>query len=331
MSAIRYEEPGGPRPTIRRVVAWAVLVLVLAGSLSAKEPTRTLAVTVDDLPFNPRSVSLAEQKRWTDKLLDTFRKHDIPAIGFVNEVGVMEKGEPVPERVALLEAWLEAGMELGNHTYSHPNLHGVSLEQYLDEIDRGDEVTAKLLAERGEAPRYFRHPYLRTGRDLKTKHAVEEFLDEHGYRVAPVTHDNSEWIFALAYRRALEADDEKLAERIGSAYVPYMMDKLEFFERNSRDLFDREIPQILLIHANRLNADYFGPLAEAIHERGYRFVSLETALEDPAFESKDTYTGPAGLTWIHRWALTRDVPKSFFRGEPETPSFVMDAAGMDSE
>lgn len=319
--------------TIRRAfLAWAVVGIALAGpALAGDPPPRTLAVTVDDLPFNPRSVPLADQKRWTDRLLQTFRKHEVPAIGFVNEVGVMDDGQPVPERVALLEAWLEAAMELGNHTYSHPDLHRVPLKDFLREIDAGDRVTARLLAERDQAPRFFRHPFLHTGRDLKTKRAVESFLQDRGYRVAPVTHDNSEWIFALAYRRALEAGDDALADRIGAAYVPYMCDKLEFFERNSRDLFGREIPQILLIHANRLNADHFGALARAIRDRGYRFVSLETALEDPAYDSEDTYAGPAGLTWLHRWALTRGVPKSFFQGEPEAPSFVLEAAGMDSE
>lgn len=309
-------------------------------------PTPTLAVTVDDLPFNPRFTPIEDQRRWTAKLLWVFRMHQVPAIGFVNEIGVMDErrilrperdagvpgdAQPVPERVAVLKSWLDARMDLGNHTYSHPDLHHVPLDDYLAEIETGDEVTAKLLAERGQVPRFFRHPFLHTGRDLETKRAVENFLEIQGYRVAPVTHDNSEWIFALAYRRALEAGNDELAERIGAAYGPYMIDKLEFFERNSRDLFDREIPQVLLIHMNRLNADHFGALAQAIRERGYRFVSLETALEDPAYASKDTYTGPAGITWLHRWALTRGVPKSFFQGEPEAPAFVLEAAGMDSE
>lgn len=98
--------------------------------------------------------------------------------------------------------------------------------------------------------------------------------------------------------------------------------KVEFFERNSRELFDREIRQVLLLHANMLNADRFDELASMFERRGYRFITLERALDDPAFQSADTFVGPSGITWIHRWALTKKMPKTFYAGEPEVPRFV---------
>jgi hypothetical protein len=91
-------------------------------------------------------------------------------------------------------------------------------------------------------------------------------------------------------------------------------------------LFGRDIRQILLVHANALNADRFGELAAMIESRGYRFVSLDRALEDEAYGSADTFTGTSGITWIHRWALTRKVAKAFYAGEPAVPPFVAEAA-----
>ena len=41
--------------------------------------------------------------------------------------------------------------------------------------------------------------------------------------------------------------------------------------------------------------------------RGYGFVTLDEALVDPAYASEDTYTGRAGMSWLQRWAITRDV------------------------
>jgi hypothetical protein len=108
--------------------------------------------------------------------------------------------------------------------------------------------------------------------------------------------------------------------------VPYMEAKFAFFERNAIELFGRAIPQVLLVHANQLNADRFGDLAAMLERRGYRFVTLDRALEDPAYQSADTYVGAGGITWLHRWALARGMPKAFFAGEPEVPSFVADAA-----
>jgi hypothetical protein len=68
-----------------------------------------------------------------------------------------------------------------------------------------------------------------------------------------------------------------------------------------------------------------------LQKRGYRFISLQDALTDKAYASPDTFTGPAGISWLDRWALTRGVPKDFFRGEPRTPAFIMKLAEVQSE
>lgn len=220
-------------------------------------------------------------------------------------------------------------MELGNHTYSHPDLHRIPLSEFEVDLLRGEEI-GRPLAENRQVPyRYFRHPYLHTGRDLETKHALEDRLDQLGYQIAPVTIDNSEWIFARAYDEASDRQDPDLQQKVGTEYIAYMMRVVSYYENQSRGLFDREIPQVLLVHANALNAHYLDPLLEALSQRGYEFIQLTRALSDPAFDSADTYTGPGGITWLHRWALTRGVDRDFFSGEPLTAQWVQDLAGID--
>jgi len=82
------------------------------------------------------------------------------------------------------------------------------------------------------------------------------------------------------------------------------------------------VPQVLLLHANVLNADHFGALADMMTRRGYRFVALDRALADPAYDSEDRYTGPSGITWLHRWALTQGKRGAFFAGEPTVPEAI---------
>ena len=201
---------------------------------------------------------------------------------------------------------------------------------FQEQIVRGEPIVKELLAERGKRLRYFRHPYLHTGRDLATRDAVLSFLAGRGYTVGVVTHDNSEWIFARAYANALVRNDAALGDRIAAAYVPYMDAKFDYFERQSKALFGREIPQVLLLHANSLNADHFGELAKMMKARGYAFVTLEEALKDDAFRTADSWVGTAGITWLHRWALTRD--KSLvLPGEPKTPAWVLETARVESE
>jgi peptidoglycan/xylan/chitin deacetylase (PgdA/CDA1 family) len=294
------------------------------GDLSAAGAEKVMAVTVDDLPLTRMPDSAAEAERLTRRLVTTLTGHGVPAVGFVNEVKLEgDDGGPTAERLALLETWLDAGLELGNHTHSHPDLHRVPLAGWLEDLRRGERSIRALAAARDlPPPRWFRHPFLHTGRSAKDRRAVEAELAGRGFRVAPVTHDNQEYVYAAVYDRAHEAGDEELKARIAGAYVDYMLAQLGFVEGNARDLFGRAIPQVLLIHGNRLNADHLGRLLDAIEARGYRWASLGEAVADPAYDSADEYYGPAGITWLHRWALTRGAPKELYAGEPDVDPFV---------
>ena len=288
---------------------------------------RELAVTFDDLPFvTGRPTSVADQERLTTSLMEAITRHRVPAIGFVNEVKLEEGGHVDPRRVALLRQWTRAGLELGNHTYSHLDLHRVSAEEFLQDIVRGEPITRQVLAESKQKLRFFRHPFLHTGRDTTIRHDIQSFLDDHDYRVAPVTIDNYDYVFARAYDRALAARDTSLQGKIRREYLGYMDRVLTYYERQSIALLGRNIPHVLLLHANTLNAHTFDVLATAYEKRAYRFVSLDQALRDPAYASPDRYVGDAGITWLHRWAMTQGRRGAVFAGEPEVPKWVERAA-----
>jgi len=296
-----------------------LFLLIMTLAALRGEDSRRIVVTIDDLPFVAANVLPPDEvQAQTEKLLSHLRERRVPAIGFVNEGKLFEGEKEDPARVALLELWLDASMELGNHTYSHLDRHSTPLEEFQEDVLRGEVVTRRLMAARGGAPRFFRHPFLHTGTDRETKEALETFLPDSGYRVAPVTIDNYDYLFARAYDLAEEREKGRVLE----LYLRYMSAVLEFYEGQSRAILGYEPPQILLLHANSLNADGLGRLFDVLVERGYSFVSLEEALRDPAFSLPDTYVGPAGITWLHRWAMTKGLPKSTFAGEPEPGAFL---------
>lgn len=303
-----------------------------ANAKQAQPQRREVAVTFDDLPvISVTRLDISLYQEITKKLLASITANKIPAIGFVNENKLYGDGQLDAARVALLQQWLDSGLELGNHTFSHPDLHRTPLDAFKANVVRGEEMTSRLLRQKGMRLRYFRHPFLHTGADLETKRKFEEFLQTRGYRVAPVTVDNSEWIFAAAYARAAERGDKEMMRRVAAAYVPYMESMFDYYERQSIALFGREIKHVLLLHANALNADYFGELAQMMKRRGYNFITLDEALVDKAYASPDSYTGRGGITWLHRWALTAGKRGAFFAGEPPTPEFVMKEAGVSVE
>ena len=85
--------------------------------------------------------------------------------------------------------------------------------------------------------------------------------------------------------------------------------------------------QILLLHSNTINAERFDALAGMLERRGYSFVTLERALEDPAHEAPDDYARPQGISWLERWALNQRCSEDFLYGEPEIPWIVRIQSG----
>lgn len=311
-----------------RYLFFVLFMMSLHLLMAQGEADRTLVITIDDLPVIAKNRTLAHQQYVTKGILDALEDKKVPAIGFVNEKKLETDGKVDPQKIQLLRNWLAAGLELGNHTYSHPDYHRVGPVAFEKDIVMGERITKELLAEEGKELRYFRHPFLHTGNTEAKKQRLEKYLEQRHYTVAPVTMDNSEWIYARAYDNALEKNDQELMKKIGASYIQYMEDKAAHYEKKSLELFGREIPQILLIHANTINADYLSALLEMFEKRTYRFIGLEEALKDEAFQSNSTYIGNGGISWIDRWAITQQKPKPFFQGEPRTPDFIQDVAGI---
>ncbi|HEX2203920.1 MAG TPA: hypothetical protein VHG91_11505 [Longimicrobium sp.] len=102
-----------------------------------------------------------------------------------------------------------------------------------------------------------------------------------------------------------------------------MRESFAFSEDLSRRLLGRELAQVLMLHANALNADWLDELVALLRGRGYAFVPLETAMRDPAYALPDRYTGERGLSWLQRWAITQGKEPG---REPRAPEWVRSAA-----
>ncbi len=137
-----------------------------------------------------------------------------------------------------------------------------------------------------------------------------------------MTIDNDEYVFAFVYADALRRGDRAHADRIAAAYLDYMDGVFAFFEGVSQRLLGREPAQVLLLHANSLNADHFGALAERIEKRGYRYATLEEALRDPAYALADDYVGAWGISWLHHWEVTAGKPRT---PSPDPPAWIQQA------
>ena len=112
-------------------------------------------------------------------------------------------------------------------------------------------------------------------------------------------------------------------DRLRAAYVDYTVSVTEQMEALSRETFGREVPQVLLVHANATNADALDEALGRLAGRGYRFVTLGEALADDAWRTPDEYVGPRGPSWLYRFRVAKGLPLRL-ELEPDPPKWVLD-------
>lgn len=308
---------------MRTLICGLGLALALAQSAGAQD--RRVAVTIDDLPFQADYATLCDPARLmktTQGFVDMLKPLDTHAVAFVN-AGRLCDAERAAALPRVLDAWLDGGLDLGNHTFSHIDIHRTTAQAYLADVDAGAPILREALEARGRRLHWFRHPYLFTGETPEKHDAIAAGLDQRGYTVAPVTIDNNDWMFGGVYRKAEQLGDAALMRRIGEAYVAHMAAVLDVVEPYSAEVAGGGEPaQVLLLHANSLNQAWYPQIHALYLARGYRFVTLEEALADPIYRHEDRYVRVNGISWLHRWMHTDGRP---IRSEPQPPAWIVAA------
>jgi peptidoglycan/xylan/chitin deacetylase (PgdA/CDA1 family) len=305
--------------------AAALLTMPLASGLGAQ--TRTVALTIDDLPFVTGEnrpmlpVDAMGAEVANHKLLRSLARHHVPVTGFVIQKSVEDLG---PRSGAeILREWTKRGFDLGNHTYSHPNFNDLTIQQFEDQIVRGEASIVPVMKAAGRTVEFFRFPANHTG-DTREKHdTVAAFLAQRGYRLAPCTIETSDWMFNAAYVQMLKSHDKASASRLRSDYLTFTAAQIDYFAGLNHQAIGYEPPQIMLIHDNRLNADVIEQLLALFEKRHYRWVTLGEAEKDSVYRIPETLVTKYGPMWGYRWARELNV-KVDGSLEPDPSKWVTD-------
>lgn len=253
--------------------------------------TPSMAVTIDDVPWVGAVRPGDTREAALRSLADTLVSHEVPAVGFAN-CGRLRPGAP------LLRMWVDAGLDVGNHTAAHLDLNTASLEQWLRDVRSCHEIVRGVT---GEERVWFRYPFLHQGPSAERQDAALALLEELESPIAHVTIDNSDWILAVAYGEAVRAGDSARAAAIGAAFVEHIIRATQHYQQVAQQKVGRDIPHVLLLHANLLVTDHIGALVNRLRtEHGFQFITVEAAHQDPVYSRTDGYTGEGGLSWLYR-------------------------------
>lgn len=310
----------------------ALVFLCGPGGLEAAEQpaARTVAVTFDDLPYANAGDPEAPDQPTPDAIrqvnrdiLAALKAHNAPATGFVVEKRVEEVG---PLGRQILKDWVDAGLDLGNHTFSHADSNMLDLAAIEKEILDGERSIGPFLFRSATKPRFLRFPYNHIGNTPEKQRAIAELAAKHGYTLAAASIDTSDYLFDRAYEKALAAGDKATAERVVAAYLDHTRTQIAYYAGLNRQVLSYEPPAIMLLHVNRLNAATLDRILALFEEAGYGFTTLEAAQADPAYRKPLTAATKFGPMWGYRWARDNNV-KVDGSAEKEPPEWIVKQGG----
>jgi len=108
---------------------------------------------VEQYGYHPTQVALSfddgPDPSWTPKILDILKKKNVKGT-------FMLIGSQAQENVGLMQRIVREGHEIGNHTYTHPDISEISTRQLQLELNLTERLFVSKL---GIQPLYFRPPY----------------------------------------------------------------------------------------------------------------------------------------------------------------------------
>jgi cellulose synthase/poly-beta-1,6-N-acetylglucosamine synthase-like glycosyltransferase/peptidoglycan/xylan/chitin deacetylase (PgdA/CDA1 family)/spore germination protein YaaH len=143
---------------------------------------------VEQYGYHPREVSLTfddgPDPTWTPKILDVLKREHV--------VGTfMVIGESAQDNLGLLKRYYREGHEIGNHTFTHPDISDISNRQLHLELNLTERLFA---AELGVQPLYFRPPYsIDQEPDTNDQAAPVDRIQQMGYIIIGDKIDTNDW------------------------------------------------------------------------------------------------------------------------------------------
>jgi cellulose synthase/poly-beta-1,6-N-acetylglucosamine synthase-like glycosyltransferase/peptidoglycan/xylan/chitin deacetylase (PgdA/CDA1 family) len=156
--------------------------------VAEKMTSYPLSYTVEQTGYVPNEVALSfddgPDPVWTPKVLDILKKYNVSGTFFMI-------GEEAQNNVGLMRRVLREGHEIGNHTWSHPDISEISNESVSLELN----LTERLFAsELGVQPLYFRPPYsIDQEPDTNDQAAPAARIQDMGYVIVGDKIDTDDW------------------------------------------------------------------------------------------------------------------------------------------
>lgn len=273
--------------------------IILAGVAAAQQ----IAFTWDDLPAHSTLPPGRTRVDIAWAIISAMKDaHMPPAFGFVN--GVLTEREPLS--VGVLSDWREAGLPLGNHTWSHMNLNTSALIDWEADVLKNEPILRSYM--KNQDWHWLRFPYLAEGDTPQKREAARKFLSEHRYKIAGVTMSFGDYMFNEPYGRCVGKGDAESIQKLETSYLAAANAAIGYSRSMSKALYGRDIPYVLLMHIGALDAKMLPRLLNLYRERGFSFIGIEKAEKDQFYANDIDLSLPSGPDSLEEAMRRRNLP-----------------------
>jgi peptidoglycan/xylan/chitin deacetylase (PgdA/CDA1 family) len=275
------------------------------------DPHPIVALTFDDLPA-AGSLPPGENRTKIATALAAELKaiHLEGTYGFVNAVKLQND----PDAQQALRIWVDAGMNIGNHTWSHISLTANTADAFEREIALNEPALAEYAGARDW--HWFRYPYLWEGDTLEKRRAVRAYLKNKGYRVAQVTLDFEDYAWNDAYSRCSAKPDDAAIAWLKQSYLENATEYIRRGREEEHIAFGHEIPNVMLLHATAFTTLMLPDLVDQLRKQGFRFASLPEVEQDPVYSQDPDAALQYGGTLPDQFMDSRHLPYPAFKPKP---------------
>jgi len=284
------------------ILLFIILLTVNSGPVFSQEAEKKIALTFEYVPFM-KPMGFYRARELSNMILRHLEQEKIQAAGFV----VQSKVEDDPSTYVVLDDWASQGHTLGNQTWGDADYNELQHQHFFEHVRDGQKHLRTIARAHPVNFRFLRFPYLHEGNTEKKKKRIRKDLRRRSYRIAHVSVKTAVNFFNRPFVRSQTEYPEKL-DALKEQYLSHVMASLDYAEKQSQAVFGRNIPHILQLHMGVATSLMLKPLIDELKSRGYGFVTLVEALDDPAYSTLEEYVGPLGLIFTDRVAFTRGLP-----------------------
>lgn len=309
---------------IRRSMKALLLLLTVLPLTTVTLAQKKVSITIDDVP----NARLYASEGFRSRLLHQIDSMKLPVAIFINEVRIFDVDE-ADKSLNLFDEWIASpNVIAGNHGYKHRMYSNEGIDSFQIDVLQGEAITKPLARKYGKGENYYRFPYNDLGKDGAQHKQAINFLASRGYIVTPFTVHSDDWLVTQLYEYYKANGRTKDAQRIGQAFVDFTLKNFDYIESITDKKLNRVVSQIYLMHDNLLNADYMPVLLEALKKRGYSFITLDEAMQDPVYKQQDYYEKQHGISWVYRWIKDEQQRMQLMRAAPDSNAFEKELAQL---